>query len=72
MIKYKNRKENILANALSQRFTLLSTLDPKILGFEYIKYLYVGDFDFGNVFNAYKKVAIGKFFGHNSFLFKEK
>lgn len=29
--------------------------------------LYVGDFDFGNVFDACKKVAFGKFFRHNGF-----
>lgn len=39
---------------------LLSTLDKKILGFEYIKNLYPCDSDFGNVFNTCEKVAFGK------------
>lgn len=50
---------------------LLSTLDKKILGFEYIKNLYPCDSDFGNVFNTCEKVAFGKFFRHNCFWFRE-
>jgi hypothetical protein len=41
VIRYKQSKENVVADALSRRYALLSTLDAKLLGFEYIKELYV-------------------------------
>lgn len=54
-----------------KRYALLSTLDAKILGFKYIKDLYVGDFDVGYVFNICEKVTFCKFFRYNGFLFGE-
>ena len=42
-----------------------------ILGFEYIKELYVNDPDFANVFNACERVSFGKFYKHDGFLFRE-
>ena len=71
VIKYKQGKENIVAGALSRRYVLLSTLDTKLLGFEYIKDLYVDGCDFSNVFNACEKEAFGKFFRHDGILFRE-
>ena len=67
VIKYKQGKENIMADAISRR--LLSNLDTKTLGFEYTKDFYVGDFDFGNILNACEKMAFYKFFRHNGFCF---
>jgi hypothetical protein len=67
----KQGKENVVADALSRRYALLSMLDTKLLGFEYIKDLYVQDSDFGDVFNACEKVAFGKFYRHDGFLFRE-
>jgi hypothetical protein len=40
VIRYKQGKENVVADALSRRYALLSTLDAKLLGFEHIKELY--------------------------------
>uniref|UniRef100_A0A2N9FBE6 RNA-directed DNA polymerase n=1 Tax=Fagus sylvatica TaxID=28930 RepID=A0A2N9FBE6_FAGSY len=57
VIRYKQGKENVVADALSRRYALLSILDTKLLGFEYIKDLYAQDSDFGEVFNACEKVA---------------
>jgi hypothetical protein len=37
VIKYKQGKENIVADALSCRYVLLSTLDARFLRFEHIK-----------------------------------
>jgi hypothetical protein len=71
MIRYKQGKENVVADALSQRYALLSMLYTKLLGFEYIKDLYIQDSDFGDVFNACEKVAFGKFYRHDGFLFRE-
>ena len=36
-IRYKQSKENIIVNALSWRYVLISTLNAKLLGFEHIK-----------------------------------
>jgi hypothetical protein len=71
VIRYKQGKENVVADALSRRYALLSMLDTKLLGFEHIKDLYVQDSDFGDVFNACEKVAFGKFYRHDGFLFRE-
>ena len=43
VIKYKQGKENIVANALSRRYALVFTLNAKLLGFEYVKELYAND-----------------------------
>ena len=37
VIQYKQGKENIVANALSRRYILISTIDAKLLSFEHIK-----------------------------------
>ena len=49
VIKHKKGKENIIADALSRRYTLLNQLDYKILGLETIKDQYVNDADFKEV-----------------------
>jgi len=71
MIKYKQGKENIVADALSRRYVLLSTLDARFLGFEHIKELYKDDSDFANVYNACETSAFGKFYRLDGYLFKE-
>ncbi|GKV43141.1 hypothetical protein SLEP1_g50474 [Rubroshorea leprosula] len=71
VIKYKQGKENIVADALSRRYTLISTLSAKLLGFEHIKELYANDPDFANVFNACEKIAFDKFYRHEGYLFRE-
>jgi hypothetical protein len=49
VVKHKKRKENIIADALSRRYTLLNQLDYKIFGLETIKDQYVNDADFKEV-----------------------
>ncbi|XP_075675001.1 uncharacterized protein LOC142644233 [Castanea sativa] len=71
VIRYKQGKENVVVDALSRMYALLSILDTKMLGFEYIKDFYAQDSDFGDVFNACEKVAFGKFYRHDGFLFRE-
>ncbi|XP_010530537.1 PREDICTED: uncharacterized protein LOC104807122 [Tarenaya hassleriana] len=58
VIRYKQGKENIVADALSRRYTLISTLDARLLGFEHIKELYESDLDFSDVFMACAKAAM--------------
>ena len=55
VIKYKQGKENILADALLRRYALVSTLNAKLLGFEYVKELYANDDDFASVYGACEK-----------------
>ena len=71
VIKYKQGKENVVADALSRRYVLISTLHAKLLGFEQIKELYPIDQDFSDLFVACEKVAFGDYFRHDGFLFKK-
>ena len=48
--KYKDGKSNVVADALSRRYTLLATLDVCLLGFDTLKSYYESDVDFGDVF----------------------
>ncbi|WZZ15565.1 hypothetical protein YC2023_108654 [Brassica napus] len=69
VIKYKQGKENVVADALSRRYTLLSALETKLLGFEFIKDLYASDPDFKEIFNKCSRVAYGKYYRNSGFLF---
>ncbi|XP_071920649.1 uncharacterized protein [Coffea arabica] len=57
VIKYKVGKTNAVADALSRRYTLITTLDTKLLGFEFIKDLYTADLDFGEIFTTLPRVT---------------
>jgi hypothetical protein len=46
IIKHKKGKDNIIADALSRCYTMLSQLDHKFFGLEALKELYATDFDF--------------------------
>ncbi|KAG8489262.1 hypothetical protein CXB51_017318 [Gossypium anomalum] len=71
VIRYKKGKENVVADALSRRYTLLTTLDSKLLGFYHMKELYANDEDFGNMYAACENGSFEKFFRYEGFLFKE-
>ena len=71
VIKYKQGQENVVVDALLRRYVLLNTLNTKLLGFEYIKELYLDDHDFGAVYDTCKVSAKDKYFRHDGFLFKE-
>ncbi|KAL9244399.1 hypothetical protein vseg_018179 [Gypsophila vaccaria] len=68
--KYKDGKSNVVADALSRRYALLSTLDIRLLGFESLKSYYDGDADFGESFEACKSGCCGDFVMQDGFLFK--
>ncbi|XP_071933094.1 uncharacterized protein [Coffea arabica] len=57
VIKYKVGKTNVVADALSRRYTLITTLDTKLLDFEFIKDLYTADLDFGEIFTTLPRVT---------------
>ena len=44
------REDNVVSDALSRRYTLLTQLDSKVLGFSYIKEIYGSDSDFGDIY----------------------
>ena len=71
VIKYKQGKEIIVTDALSRRYALVSTLNTKLLGFEYVKELYANDDDFASVYGACEKAAFGKFYRLDGYLFRE-
>uniref|UniRef100_A0A2N9IRC6 Reverse transcriptase domain-containing protein n=1 Tax=Fagus sylvatica TaxID=28930 RepID=A0A2N9IRC6_FAGSY len=51
-------KENIVADALSRRYVLLTSMSAKMLGFEYVKDMYADDADFSDVYKACDKAVI--------------
>jgi hypothetical protein len=50
IIKHKNGKDNVIADVLSHRYTMLSQLDFKIFGLQTVKDQYVDDADFKDAF----------------------
>jgi hypothetical protein len=68
VIKYKQGKENIVADALSRRYVLLHTMN-RLLGFEYVKELYDNDSDFAEIYNACGHLAFGKYYLMDGYLF---
>ena len=72
VIKYKQGKENIVADVLSRRYVLLNTMDAKLLSFKHIKELYAHDLDFINLYHAYETTTFDKFYRHDGYLFHLK
>ena len=71
VIKHKKGKENVIADALSRRYTLLTQLDYKIFGLETIKEQYVHDDDFKDVLLQCKDgKAWNKFVVNDGFVFR--
>jgi hypothetical protein len=71
VIRYKQGKENIVVDALSRRYVLLTSLSAKMIGFEYVKDVYANDTDFSDVYIACDKATFAKFYKHDGYLFKE-
>jgi hypothetical protein len=50
IIKHKKWKKNVIVDALSRRYTMLSQLDQNFFGLESIKELYTTDVDFKDAY----------------------
>jgi hypothetical protein len=71
VIKHKKGKENVIADALSHRYTMLSQLDFKIFGLETIKDQYNHDTEFQDVLQNCKAGRTwNKFVIHDGFVFR--
>jgi hypothetical protein len=69
-IKRKNGKDNVIADALSRRYTMLSQLYFKFFGLQTVKDLYMDDADFKDVFtHCVNGKPWGKFHLQDGFLF---
>ena len=71
IIKYKKGKSNVVADALSRRYTLLAKLGSQILGFDNICELYSHDPFFASIYFACFNMSQGGFYISNGYLFKE-
>ena len=72
VIRYKSGKENIVDDILSRRYSLLSTLSSKLMGFEFLKEMYENDDDFDNLFSkGVNGTTINIFYVFCGLLFKK-
>lgn len=69
VIKHKKGKANVVADALSRRYSLISTLQTRLLGFEHIRNLYAVDEDFAGIFLDCELMSHDSFFRHDGYLF---
>nr|KYP50846.1 Transposon Ty3-I Gag-Pol polyprotein [Cajanus cajan] len=71
VIKYKKGKNNVVADALSRRHTLLISLGSQILGFNHIKELYTNDLEFKENYTQCLAKPQGGFYISEGYLYKE-
>jgi hypothetical protein len=71
IIKHKKGKDNVIADALSRCYTMLSQLDHKFFGLESIKELYATDFDFKDAYeNCREGRTWNKYVLHDGLLYR--
>jgi hypothetical protein len=71
IIKHKKGKDNVIVDALSRRYTLLSHLDCRIFGLESIKEQYALDPEFKDaLLNCKEGRSWNKFVLNDGFLFR--
>ena len=72
VIKYKQGKDNMVADMLSKRYNLSTLLNAKIIGFEHITKLYRDDHDFITIYASCltKKVVDDYYVFHKSLIKK--
>jgi hypothetical protein len=71
IIKHKKGKYNVIADALSRCYTMLSQLDRKFFGLESLKELYATDFNFRDAYeNCREGRTWNKYVPHDGFLYR--
>jgi hypothetical protein len=71
IIKHKKGKDNIIVNALSRHYTMLSQVDHKVFGLESIKELYATDFYFKDAYeNCREGKTWNKYVLHDGLLYR--
>jgi hypothetical protein len=70
IIKHNKGKYNVIADALSRRYTMFSQLDHKIFGLKSLKELYATDFDFKHAYENCREGRIwNKYVLHDDLLY---
>lgn len=69
IIKCKQVNKNVVINLLSSRYALLSTLNARLLGFEFLKDLYANDPDFSTIHKPCERLLFDKFYKQDGYLF---
>ncbi|XP_051120410.1 uncharacterized protein LOC127244115 [Andrographis paniculata] len=69
VIKYKQGKENVVADAISRRYVLLNHTRTHLVGFAHIRELYEHDVDFGDIFRKCEKHGFDDYYKHDGYLF---
>jgi hypothetical protein len=71
IIKHKKGKDNVIADALSRPYTMLSQLDHKFFCLESLKELYATDFDFKDAYeNCREDRTWNKYVLHDGLLYR--
>jgi hypothetical protein len=71
IVKHKKGKDNVIINALSRRYIILSQLDHKFFGLESLKELYATDFDFKDAYeNCREVITCNKYMLHDGLLYR--
>jgi hypothetical protein len=71
IIKHKKGKDNVIVDALSRHYTMLSQLNHKISGLESLKELYATDFDFKDAYeNCREGRTWNKYVLHDGLLYR--
>ncbi|KAI4370397.1 hypothetical protein MLD38_018752 [Melastoma candidum] len=61
VLKHKPGAKNVVADALSRKMTLLTAMETKLIGFEYLKDLYKDDEDFGGIIVQCTNQSVDRF-----------
>ena len=72
VIKYKKRSMNIVDDALSRRYALISILNTRLMGFELIVELYEKDPYVAKIYEECTKGAKEGYFQYEAFLFNAR